>query len=284
MHEARWWKIENNAVRCNLCPHNCLVAEGKAGFCRARKNIGGKLMSLVYGQVVSSQIDPIEKKPLYHFHPGSKILSVGVTGCNFRCSFCQNWEISQAQAGSLPTQALSPSEAAELSGAHGSIGIAYTYNEPLINAEWVLDTSKLVRKAGRVNVLVSNGYINPEPLRELLPFLDAANIDVKAFSEDFYRKLCGAKLEPVLRNIEAIYKAGVHIELTTLLIPTENDSPKEIEQLASWVATVSPEIPLHLTRYHPDYKYSLPATNIEGMKHVRDIARKHLKYVYLGNI
>ena len=285
MHDALWWDIENNAVRCHLCPHNCLIQEGNVGFCRARKNTGGKLYSLVYGQVVSSQIDPIEKKPLYHFCPGSQILSVGVTGCNFRCSFCQNWEISQAEAGSIPTMPLSPQEAAVLSGRDNSIGIAYTYNEPLINAEWILDTARLVRQAGRVNVLVSNGYINPQPLAELLPFIDAANIDVKAFTDDFYKKLCAAKLDPVLRTVEAMHKAGTHLELTTLLIPGKNDSAKEIEQLVSWVASVSDEIPLHFSRYHPEYKYMLhPATEMKSMTRAYDIARKQLKFVYLGNI
>jgi pyruvate formate lyase activating enzyme len=284
MHTALWWETENNAVRCGLCPHNCLIAEGRTGICRARKNAGGELVSLVYGNVVSMHVDPVEKKPLYHFHPGSQILSVGVTGCNFRCSFCQNWEISQAEAGSLPTEPLSPRQAASMSGEGGSIGIAYTYNEPLINAEWILDTSRLVRKAGRVNVLVTNGYINPKPMAELMPFIDAANVDVKAFNDDFYKKLCGAQLDPVLRTVEAMHKAGVHVELTTLLIPGKNDSAKEIEKLTAWVASVSADIPLHFSRYHPDYKYTAPATDMESMKRAHDIARKRLKYVYLGNI
>ncbi len=287
MKEAEFWKIHDKAsstVRCGLCPHGCVIAPDKTGICRGRKNVEGRLVSLTYNELTSVNLDPIEKKPLYHFHPGTKILSVGTFGCNFKCSFCQNWEISQSGQGGVPTKSVKPDEIVEMAVGNGSIGVAYTYNEPLMNYEWVKETSKLARANGLYNVLVSNGYINPEPLSELLPFIDAANIDIKAFTEDFYKKLCGAKLAPVLATVAAMAKAGTHVEITTLLIPGENDSPEELEKLTSWLAGLDPDIPLHFSRYFPTYHMDKEPTGMATLERAWEIAKKHLKYVYVGNI
>lgn len=285
MIEAKYYeKKDDSALQCRLCPHACVIAPGKAGICRVRKNDGGKLFSLSYEQVTSLNMDPIEKKPLYHFFPGSMILSAGTLGCNFRCQFCQNWEISQGAPGDIPTRKLTSKAALQLAKENKSIGIAYTYNEPLVNFEWALETSKLFAAEGMKNVLVTNGYINQEPLKELLNSIDAANIDLKSFDEGFYRKMCGGKLEPVLKTIETMVKAGRHVELTTLIIPGANDSPAEIEKLVSWVAALSDRIPLHFSRYFPQYKMETEPTSMKALLNAYEIARKKLKYVYIGNV
>ena len=287
MKEALYWTLQNkekNIVRCSLCPHGCVIAPGKTGICRARKNVSGGLFSLSYGELTSINLDPIEKKPLYNFYPGTKILSAGSFGCNFRCSFCQNWEISQSTFGEVPTRSVKPSDIVKTALDCGSIGIAYTYNEPFVNFEWMKDTSKLAREKGLVNVIVSNGYVNPEPLSELIPFIDAANIDIKAFTDDFYNKLCGAKLAPVLGTVSALAKASRHVEVTTLLIPGENDSTEEIDKLSAWIADLSPDIPLHFSRYFPAYNMDKEPTGMNTLERAWVTAKKHLRYVYVGNV
>jgi len=292
---ARWWHpaaqaggtTGDQAVVCELCPHRCRIAEGKAGICRYRQNVRGELMAVSYGRVSSYGYDPIEKKPLYHFHPGSTIFSVGTVGCNLACAYCQNWQISQADAA---TSYLSPAAAAQLAGGRPragrqSIGIAYTYSEPMVWWEYVHDTALAVRQAGLVNVLVTNGFVEPEPLAELLPQIDAMNIDVKAFADGFYREVCRGRLDPVLRTVEAAYRAGVHVEVTTLLVPGMNDSETELRQLATWLGSINRSIPLHLSRYFPNYRMTTPlATPVESMVAAYRTAREHLDFVYLGNI
>lgn len=228
-------------------------------------------------------LDPIEKKPLYRFHPGSAILSLGSWGCNFTCPFCQNWQISQQEA---PFRELTPEQALALARhyrADGSIGLAYTYNEPTLSYEFIIQTARLVHKAGLVNVMVSNGYIEKEPLQALLPYIDAWNIDLKGFSQDFYQSLCGASLQPVLDTIEAA-AAVSHVEVTTLVIPGENDDPAQMDAEARWLASILPDIPLHLTRYFPQYHWSAPVTPVETLKKLQAAAIPYLHYVYLGNV
>lgn len=274
------------SVHCLLCPKDCRIAPGKVGFCRVRKNVNGTLVSLNYGRVVSCALDPSEKKPLYHFYPGSYLFSMGALGCNFACGFCQNWQISQADA---PTAEILPRTAVEMTlrekkKTPSVIGIAYTYSEPLVWYEYVTDTSKMARENGLKNVLVTNGFIREEPLRELLPLIDAMNVDVKGFSGDFYKKVCSGRIEPVLRTVEMAVRAEVHVEVTTLLVPGENDDSAEIESLVSWLSALSPDIPLHFSRYFPNYKYTTPPTPVSTLKRAREIASKKLRYVYIGNV
>ncbi len=275
-------KIEDSKVHCYLCPHNCVIKPGHLGACRARKNIEGELYSMNYGHVTSMAIDPIEKKPLNRFEPGSLILSAGTFGCNLKCSFCQNWTIAHDDA---DTVEVSPGElVSKAKGYDGNIGIAYTYNEPSIWYEYVLETSKLARQEGLKNVLVTNGFISREPLEELLPYVDAMNIDVKAFSNSFYVDICKATLENVKSTVEIAAKK-CHVEGTTLVVPDLNDSPEEIGELSKWLASISTEIPLHLSRYFPNYKMTdKPATPVETLLKAREAAQEHLKYVYLGNV
>lgn len=277
-------KCDNKEVHCLLCPHGCRIKPGNAGVCRVRKNIDGLLYSLNYGRIASISVDPIEKKPLYHFHPGSSILSAGTFGCNLKCSFCQNWSIAQNEPetiGISPGQLVQKAIGAEK---YGSIGIAYTYNEPSIWYEFVLDTAKIAKEKGLVNVLVSNGFINLEPLRELLSFIDAMNIDVKAFTASFYKKICQGSLEHVKASV-AEAASHCHVEVTTLVIPGLNDSFGEIEELAEWLSSISDEIPLHLSRFFPNYLMTdIGPTPVETLKIARSHALKHLKHVHLGNV
>ncbi len=287
MKEALYWEPvdkNNKVVHCLLCPHNCRISPDKTGICRVRKNDDGKLYSLIYNEFTSIHLDPIEKKPLYHFYPGSHILSVGTFGCNFRCLHCQNWEISQSNQGDAPTHKITPESAVALAKKDDSIGIAHTYNEPLINYEWVFETAKLIHKENLKNVLVTNGYINEQPWENLLPFVDAANIDVKSFRDEFYKKICSGRLGPVLRSVEIMVKRNKHVEVTYLLIPHQNDSEQEIEDMVDWLSSVNPEIPLHFSRYFPQYKMDEPETPIATLEKAKKIALKRLKYVYLGNV
>ncbi|MGE5417060.1 MAG: AmmeMemoRadiSam system radical SAM enzyme [Acidobacteriota bacterium] len=276
-------KLADGQAQCHLCPHSCRIKPDGRGLCRVRKNVGGELRALNYGEVSAIALDPIEKKPLYHFYPGRAILSVGTMGCNLSCGFCQNYHIAQEVP---PTRYVTPEELAELAAEakdRGSIGIAYTYSEPLMWYEYLMATAPIIKDHDLKNVLVTNGYINQEPMARLLPYIDAMNIDLKSFTEDFYHKNCKGRLEPVKQTIETC--AGqTHIEITTLIIPGENDQPQEIDELASWIAGLSPEIPLHLSRYHPAYKFYQPPTPVETMELVRQAARVHLKNVYVGNI
>ncbi|MEI6845571.1 MAG: AmmeMemoRadiSam system radical SAM enzyme, partial [Candidatus Firestonebacteria bacterium] len=281
MKEALHWEKKGKAVHCLLCPHSCLLQEQMSGVCKVRKNIDGKLVSLIYGEVTSIALDPVEKKPLYHFYPGSRILSLGTNGCSFSCEFCQNWEISQiADTG---RRRVTSAALVEKAIKEESIGIAYTYNEPFIWFEFVLETAKKVRKAGLKNVLVTNGYVNPKPLEEILPYIDAMNIDLKSFKESFYKNTCHGSLEPVKNTIVQSYK-HCHIEITNLLIPGENDSTEELAELAGWIAGISTDIPLHVSAYFPQFKMKNPATTAAGVEKARIIYSKILKYVYTGNI
>ena len=272
-------------TRCELCFHHCALDEGQTGLCRARACQDGKIVSLNYGKLTSLALDPIEKKPLRRFHPGSLILSVGSFGCNLRCPFCQNHEISMAGDSGIPTVEVSPeqlaAQAAELVP-HGSIGVAYTYNEPLTGYEYVRDCAALVHEQGMVNVLVTNGTVEEEPWRALLPLVDAANIDLKGFTPSWYRRL-GGDLETVKRSI-VLAAERCHMEVTTLLIPGENDSEEEIRELARWLASISPEIPLHLSRFFPQYQMvdRLP-TPVEQVYRLSEAAQEYLSHVYTGN-
>jgi pyruvate formate lyase activating enzyme len=285
MKEALFYeKIENSSVHCRLCPHNCKIRPDGLGACRARKNIDGTLFSMNYGRVASISVDPIEKKPLYHFHPGTAILSAGTFGCNLKCSFCQNWSIAHKDAHTYAVSSEQLVEKALDAKKLGNIGIAYTYNEPSIWYEFVLDTAKLARKKGLANVLVTNGFISRDPLLELLPYIDAMNIDVKAYTSDFYAKVCGGALDTVKATVEASI-VGCHVEITTLVIPGLNDSEDEIGELSRWLASISPEIPLHLTRFFPNYRMQdVPPTPVETLKKAGSEASKYLKHVHLGNV
>jgi pyruvate formate lyase activating enzyme len=277
-------KKGNGLVTCLVCPRQCTIREGKKGLCRVRENRGGSLYAPNYGQVTAAGLDPIEKKPLYHFYPGSYILSFGSHGCNLRCGFCQNWHIAH---GDPPTRRLEPRQVVELAlmekeRGYPNIGVAYTYNEPFMWYEFIADTAPLVRQAGLKNVLVTNGYVNEKPLRELLPYIDAMNIDVKGFTEGYYLDQCGGKRAPVLRAVELACRE-CHVELTTLLVTDLNDSPEEIGGLVDWVAALDPDIPLHFSRYFPNYEFDLPPTPLKTLQRAREIALKKLSYVYIGN-
>ncbi|MBU7016666.1 MAG: AmmeMemoRadiSam system radical SAM enzyme [Theionarchaea archaeon] len=281
MREARFCeKLQENKIQCHLCPHECIIAEGKRGLCRARENHEGTLFSLTYEKLTSHSVDPIEKKPLYHFHPGSSAFSIGTLGCNLSCDFCQNWEISQ---GNVPSYVMTAQEVVELTQRYHCESIAYTYNEPSIWYEFVYDTAELARKEGIYNVLVTNGFIQEEPLRTILPLIDALNVDVKAFTDEFYRNLCHGRLFPVLRAVE-IAKEYSWVEITTLLIPGKNDSDGEIRALVKWVASLGEETPLHFSRYFPQYRFHVATTPVETLEKARSIALERLRYVYIGNV
>ena len=273
------------SVTCELCFHHCHLEEGQTGFCRARICRNGAVVLLNYGKLTSLALDPIEKKPLRRFHPGSLILSVGSFGCNLRCPFCQNHEISMAGEAEIQTVKVSPAQLAAKASelrAHGNIGVAYTYNEPLVSYEYVRDCAELVHEQGMVNVLVTNGTIEEGPWRALLPLIDAANIDLKGFTPAWYRRL-GGDSETVKRSI-ALAAERCHVEVTTLLIPGENDSAEEIRALAQWLASVSQSIPLHLSRFFPQYKMTdRPPTPVEQVYRLAEAARDYLSYVYTGN-
>lgn len=270
-------------VNCGLCFHNCVLEEGQDGFCRARGNRGGQVVPLNYGKLTALALDPVEKKPLRQFYPGSLVLSVGSFGCNLRCPFCQNAGISTgAQA---PTQDCSPGQlvrqALRLRG-KGNIGVAYTYNEPLVGYEYVRDCAGLVHQAGMLNVLVTNGTIAEQPWRELLPLLDAVNIDLKGFTEGWYRRL-GGDLETVKRSI-ALAAESCHVEVTTLVVPGENDSEEEMRALSAWLASVSPDIPLHVSRFFPRHRMQdRPPTPVPTVYRLAQVARERLRAVYTGN-
>jgi len=281
LSEARYYTaIEDGLIQCELCPVCCKIAPGRHGRCGVRRNKEGKLYSEIYNRVTSMAVDPIEKKPLYHIHPNSQIFSIGTLGCNLKCQFCQNWQISQSGA---PTHLLSSDQAVKTAIKNNSFGISYTYNEPLIWFEYVLETSKLARANGLKNVLVTNGYINKEPLMELLPFIDAMNIDIKSFNAEYYSTKLGANLDIIKRNITICVK-HTHIELTNLVIPGDNDSEEEITALVDWIASISIDIPMHFSKYFPNFHYTSPPTSMETLSMAYEIASKKLHYVYLGNV
>lgn len=278
-----WSESDGGRVVCRLCPHHCHIKEGQAGICKVRAVHGGELKAVGYGLISSAHIDPIEKKPLYHFHPGAPIFSLGGWGCNFGCRFCQNWTISQrVEAEGIPHL---PGEMMQSVRQSGCTLVAYTYNEPLVGFEYVRDCSRLARAAGFKNVLVTNGYVEEAPAAELLPLIDALNVDIKSMKDEFYRRQCHGTLAPVLRFCRQAVKAGCHLEVTNLLIPSLNDGDAEIEELAVWIKDqLGPLIPLHLSAYHPDYKARAEATPESTLKRARQIAGRHLAYVYLGNV
>ncbi len=274
-------KLDDGSVRCRLCPNLCVVKEGSSGRCMVRKNESGTLLTHSYGNTVTAAIDPIEKKPLYHFMPGSPILSIGPHGCTLTCDHCQDWQISQGQA---PVRYISPEELVTLAGQDGSVGVAFTYTEPLIWFEYLLDALPLLTGAGLKSVLVTNGYLNEEPARQIVPLVDAFNVDLKSFDDSFYRKYCGGSIEPVKAFIELAARHA-HVEVTCLVIPGLNDSREDIGRMARWLASVSKEIPLHLSRFFPRFRMDdRPPTPQETLEMAYTAAREYLDYVYVGNI
>ena len=288
MKECRYYKrLEDGLVECTLCPHHCRIAEGKTGVCRSRRNQNGMLVSGVYGKPCSLAIDPIEKKPLYHFHPGTTCLSLACTGCNFRCLNCQNHDISQVSPEEVNHYELLPEDVVALCLKHQCPGIAYTYTEPLTYLEYIIDCARMAHEAGLWNILVTAGYVCQEPLADLLPYLDAANIDLKSFSDDIYHKVSGGHLQPVLDTILAIKQAGVWVEITNLVIPGINDDMDMIRQMCHWLADNGlAEAPLHFSRFFPRYKMQdIPPTPIATLKAAKRVAEEEgIKHVYLGNV
>ena len=291
-------KQAKGLVRCQLCAHRCLIAPGKRGICSVRENQGGILYSLNYGLTIAANVDPIEKKPLFHFLPGTKSYSVAAAGCNFRCEFCQNWEISQitkprtesvrgkGPEGQIIGENLPPEKVVEEAINTGCQSIAYTYTEPTIFFEYAHDIARLAKKKKLANIFVTNGYQTPQTIKIMKGLIDAANVDLKSFSEKFYQEVCGARLQPVLKSIKNIYKAGIHLEITTLVVPHQNDSEKELSQIAKFIAKVSKNIPWHISRFHPEYKMiNIYPTSLETLEKAWKIGKKAgLNYVYLGNV
>jgi pyruvate formate lyase activating enzyme len=289
LHEASWWEAEpGGRVHCYLCPRHCHIHAGQAGFCFIRVNRGGKLYSLGYGSPAALQIDPIEKKPLSHFLPGSRVFSMGTAGCNMGCFFCQNWDISKSRQDQVRSQRVAPEDVPLLALEHGCESIAFTYNEPTIWGEYVIDICKAAKDHGLKTVMVSNGYITREAFHDIYDHIDAANIDLKAFTETFYGKITLTHLQPVLDTLQWLKnETSVWFELTNLLIPTLNDGAEEIGKLSEWVMQhLGPDVPLHFTAFHPDFKLrDKPATPPETLHRARKIALDAgLHYVYEGNI
>ena len=287
-HEARYYeKLGNGLVHCTLCPINCRVPEGGRGVCEVRENRGGTYYTLVYGNPCTYHNDPIEKKPLYHYLPGTNAFSIATAGCNIECKFCQNWQISQSRPEDIRSFKMPPGEVVRLTKKAGSPTIAYTYSEPVIFTEYMYDTAALAKKEGLGNVMISNGYIQEKPLEDLCSVLSAVKIDLKAFTEEFYRDLCSGELKPVLDTLTRLKEAGMWFEIVVLLVTTKNDSAKEIDSMTKWIAEkLGPDVPLHFSRYHPCYKVTnLPPTPVETLERARKIAMGNgLKFVYLGNI
>ncbi|WP_019177857.1 AmmeMemoRadiSam system radical SAM enzyme [Methanomassiliicoccus luminyensis] len=286
LHEARFWESQGERIRCHLCPQNCSISPGRRGMCGVRENRDGKLYAMSYGRAASINIDPIEKKPLFHFYPGERVLSLGSVGCNLRCLHCQNYTISQASLAELTLREMRPEEVSDMAETSSCRGIAFTYNEPTIWHEFAYDAMKIAKERGLFTVYVTNGFIQEEPLRELSSVLDAMNIDIKGFSERFYDKICKAALEPVLEATKLAHELGIHIEITYLIIPGENDGEDEIRKFCRWMAELNPKVPVHFTRFHPDYEMQdRGPTPIATMEMARRVAEKEgLKFVFLGNV
>lgn len=290
MHQAILWKkLEKNLVACELCRHYCVIGENKKGLCGVRQNQKGKLYSLNYGLILAANIDPIEKKPLFHFLPKTKTYSLCCAGCNFRCEFCQNWQESQitkGKHGEIPGFSKTPQEIVKQALKFDCPSISYTYTEPTVFFEFALDTAVLAHKRGLKNIFVTNGYQTPKTIAMMKGVIDAANIDLKSFSDNYYQRVCGARLSPILESIKRMHKLGIWIELTTLLVPDQNDSDKELVQIADFIASVSPNIPWHISRFHPDYQMAdSSSTPIKTLEKAYVIGKKAgLKNVYLGNI
>lgn len=288
MHEAMYYeKRDNDSVVCRLCPHNCLIKDGAIGICGVRKNEKSRLIAKSYGMISAIHSDPIEKKPLYHFYPGKEILSIGSVGCNLKCKFCQNWEISQEAIKYI--ESYKPYTVDEIISETLKLplnmGIAYTYNEPTVWYEFMIDLAKEVHRKNLKNVMVTNGFINEEPLYQLLDYMDAFNVDLKAFNDTFYRTITKSKLKPVLRTIKQIKKSGKHMEITNLVIPTLNDDEDEFKDMVKWIADeIGKDTVLHISRYFPNYNMHLESTPRHILDKFYDIAREYLSYVYLGNV
>ncbi|MBA1336366.1 MAG: Radical SAM, Pyruvate-formate lyase-activating enzyme like [Firmicutes bacterium] len=279
--EALFYTKDGETTDCFLCPHHCRIRPGNVGICGVRRNVGGTLYTENYGKLTAYNLDPVEKKPLYHFHPGKRILSVGSYGCNLKCSFCQNYAIAHGRPRFVY---MLPEELADKAvSIEGNIGIAYTYNEPSIWYEYVLETARAVKEVGLSNVLVTNGFIEGQALEDLLPYIDAMNIDIKSFKESYYKDICKGKLAPVLDTAErAVPKC--HVEITTLVVGGLNDDMEEIAELGSWISAISGDIPVHLSRYYPAYKMDRPPTPVEILIKAREVLQQFLNYVYIGNI
>ncbi len=286
--EAMFYQsLDDNKVWCQLCPHSCIIAERRRGFCRVRENRGGKLYTLVFGRPCAVNIGPIEKAPLYHFVPGHRRLTVATVGCNFRCKHCHNWHISQASPGEVREYSLSPEEVVKEAKRRGLSSISFTYTEPVVFFEYIYEISKLARKNGLKTSIVSNGFINPEPLRKLLPYLTAVKIDLKAFTEKFYREISAGELEAVLKTLKVLKEEGAFFEIVNLIIPTLNDDPEEIRKMCEWIKeNLGADIPLHFSRFMPAYRLThLPATPVKTLEMAIEIAHDvGLKYVYIGNV
>jgi pyruvate formate lyase activating enzyme len=281
--DAMFYEKLGDKVHCFLCPHNCIIESGKFGKCKVRTNDRGSLYTINYGEVTSMALDPIEKKPLHYFKPSTHILSVGSFGCNFTCGFCQNHRISQEKASS---EFISKEKLVELIlSLENNIGVAFTYNEPSIWYEYIYEVAELIKKTDDKAsvILITNGFISEEPLKEILPYVDAMNIDLKSYNNYYYNKICGGSLNPVLKTIDIAAK-NCHVEITTLLVSGENDSIEEVENLAKFLSEIDKNIPLHLSRYFPMYKMNNPKTDIKTMVRAEEIAKRYLNYVTLGNI
>ncbi len=282
---ATFFKQAGDKIQCILCPHNCMIGDGNSGICGARRNNSGSVELITYGVISSYALDPIEKKPLYHFYPGTNILSIGSYGCNMKCDFCQNYSISQQKAAGFVTRTDPEQIVKNALEALHNIGIAFTYNEPVIWLEYIRDVALLAKNNGLRTVMVSNGYVNREPLEEFISFTDAFNIDLKAFNNDFYRRLTGADIEPVKESLRIIARSGRHLEITTLIIPGQNDSEEEMTMETEWIAgELGNDIPFHLSRYFPMYKREDPATTGVKLTKLAETASKNLRYVYVGNL
>lgn len=292
MREAMLYESMDNGekerVHCYLCGHHCKISESKFGVCRVRQNRNGKLYTHVYGETIASHVDPIEKKPLYHFLPGSKSFSIATRGCNFQCGFCQNWQISQSSKniGDLRGTPAAPEEIARLARQEHCQSIAYTYTEPTIYFEYAYDTSLEAHKVGVYNIFVTNGYMTPEALTTIQPYLDAANVDLKSFRDTFYRRTCNGRLQPVLDTIRLMRKHDIWLEVTTLVVPGQNDDPQELKDIAGFIADVDTDIPWHISRFHPDYKITDGgATPLKTLARAKTIGvEAGLRYIYVGNV
>jgi pyruvate formate lyase activating enzyme len=279
----------DDEVHCTLCHHHCKISDSKFGICGVRQNKGGRLYTHAYGEVITANIDPIEKKPLYHFLPGTTSFSIATMGCNFRCGFCQNWQISQAsrkKGTDLPSYNLMPSDIVEKATKHDCQSISYTYTEPTIFFEYAYDTAKLAKEQGLYNIFVTNGFMTHEALQTISPYLDACNVDLKSFREDFYRKTCHARLEPVLNSIRGMKKLGMWVEITTLIVPGVNDEAPELTGIAQFIAALDPDIPWHISRFHPDYEFTdTMATPVETLRRAYTLGKNEgLQYIYIGNV
>ena len=288
LKEASFYeKLKNNYVRCLLCPKYCIISPGKLGFCRARKNINGVLYSLGYSKPCAVAVDPIEKKPFFHFLPGTKAFSIASAGCSLRCKYCQNWQISQFSPEQTKNYYLPPSKVVEYAKKYKCSSIAYTYSEPVNFYEYMIDTAKIAKKEGIKNVVHTAGYINPKPLENLCPYIDAVNVDLKGFNEKFYKNICGADLNTVLNTLKILKKHKIWIEITNLIVPGYNDKPEEIKKMCLWIKeNLGPGTPVHFSRFYPKYKMlHLPSTPVKTLEKAVEIAKKAgLKYVYIGNV